>query len=174
VTHLNGIHQLDALLAKQPHRDELRPPASAALLGSVADALGVEVPSLVKDFYSLHDGVYLEAEGHPGFYVFPPWWECMPLEVIRADGRLPVSYGRTAGLDVFPFAVDAAGAFLAATTDDRVWCIADEPPTPAWPDGTASGLISATIAAYENSSTDFRLDHQSPRMRWISSWEPEF
>ncbi|MFI5693710.1 hypothetical protein ACIA58_17840 [Kribbella sp. NPDC051586] len=172
------LAELDTILLRQPlAAGELRAAAPDDLLAATALQLGVATPDALTPLYRMHDGTHPEGPGHRGFFVFPPWWEWLPLSVVAAEGRSPVVWCRRTGIEAFPFAGDGTGAFLTADTEavGKVWWVTpEEPASPAWPDGTLTGLISATVAAFEGSSTDYRLEYVDDRMKWIASWQPEF
>jgi len=166
------------VLLRQPlAATELRPAPPEHQLADTARHLGVRTPEALVDLYRMCDGAHPEGPGHPGFFVFPPWWEWLPLEVVAEQGSWPVGWGRRADVEAFPFATNGSGDFLMADTVDvgRVWNASPEDgPRPAAPDGTLTGLLTSTLAAYAGTSADYRLEYVNDRMNWISSWEPEF
>jgi hypothetical protein len=93
------------------------------------------------------------------------------------NASFPLAWCKRAEIEAFPFATDGSGTFLAADCRqaDQVWWVTSEdPPVNAWPDGTMSGLLTATIDAYRGTSSEYRLEHADDRMGWIASWQPEF
>jgi SMI1/KNR4 family protein SUKH-1 len=178
VTATELFTELRNVLDRQPlAATELRPAPPDNLLADTARRIGVRTPDALIELYRMYDGAHPEGPGHPGFFVFPPWWEWLPLSVIAAEGHSPVVWCRRGDVEAFPFAGDGTGAFLAADTEEtgKVWWVTPEdPPSPAWPDGTLTGLITATVTAFDGASADYRLEYVDDRMKWIASWQPEF
>ena len=101
----------------------------------------------------------------------------LPAAARRARHALIADAAREAGAKVVLFAHtadDIAEADWMRERGSTLGRLREWSPSPAWPDGTLTGLISATVAAFEGSSTDYRLEYVDDRMKWIASWQPEF
>lgn len=134
------------------------------------------VPDFLREMYARHDGATLEGDGHQGLFLFPMWWEWMPLEDVVAQAEFALLWMKQYGVNAFPFALHGTGQFMAceADGDERVWKIDEEPPTPAWPDGTVDGLLRATCDAYRGQSDEYRVEFSEDRMGWTASWQPNW
>lgn len=75
--------------------------------------LGVPVPDFVREMYARHDGAALEGSGHRGLFLFPMWWEWMPLDDVVAQAEFALLWMKQYDVDAFPFAIDGTGRFMA-------------------------------------------------------------
>lgn len=171
------VDELLTLATAHPHaRNTLRPSPRSDLLDQVADELRLPVPAFARQLYERHDGGALEAGGRWGFYLFPMFWQWLPLDNVASRTGFAVRWAEQYDLRGFPFALDGSGDFMVAEAgpSERVWLVSEEPPTPAWPDGTVDGLLRATCAAYRGESPDYRVKFQHDRMEWTASWQPSW
>lgn len=175
--NLDLVDELLALVHAQPFGEAaLRPPPAPGRLNEVAQHLGVPVPAFVREMYARHDGATMQVGRVRGLFLFPMWWEWMPLDHVVSEAEFALAWMKRGGLNAFPFALHGSGQFMVCEPGEveRVWQIESEPPSPGWPDGTVDGLLAATCDAYRGQSDEYRVEFSKGRMGWTASWEPEW
>jgi hypothetical protein len=157
------------LLAEQPFAvQQLRPPASTQAIETTAARLEVEVPEIVRTMYGWRDGAVPEPGGRE-LFLFPPFWQYMPLSWVEKESQGPLAWCRAIGVTGFPVARDPAGQFLVVQNgaDDVLLEAAYDGVTPACPDGSLSGMVNATRQALTGKHVEFAARFSANRMEWV-------
>jgi cell wall assembly regulator SMI1 len=91
--------QFDGVLLARPMAGALHPPASVVELENTARALNIRLPAVIRSLYGLHDGATMEGGDEMGFFVFPHWWQWMPLAAVLDNARFPLAWCQSVGIE---------------------------------------------------------------------------
>ncbi|MET9272163.1 hypothetical protein [Kribbella sp. NPDC003557] len=166
---LDGLEAIDHFLAAQPFAvRQLHPPASMQALEATAAKLRIEIPEIVRTMYRWRDGAVPEPGGRE-LFLFPPYWQYMPLSWVEKESEGPLAWCRAIGVAGFPVARDPAGQFLVVQSgsQDVLLEAAYDGVAAAWPDGTMLGMVNATRQALAGEHVEFEAVFSAHRMEWV-------
>lgn len=170
------LARLDELLSEQAFAQrQLRPPAEPGAVAEVARRLGITAPATIETLYSWRDGAVPERDGEWQLFLFPRYYQFLPLARVAQEGSWPLAWCAEAGVSGFPFAKDATGRWLVAQTDsdDAVLRVSSDHVSPAPPDGTLLGLVGLTCRALAGEDVQLAAKFTDDRMAWFSPVEDE-